>query len=102
MPRPPAAALHSTACAARELSAAAVAVHLPYVALCCDSACVPQPPVLCRVPCCVDSTPQERASKQLPGPGQHFSFGALQPWETIHQLLELLPSEWSEAGALTC
>lgn len=28
---------------------------------------------------------QERASKQLPGPGQHFSFGALVPWEEIHQ-----------------
>lgn len=26
---------------------------------------------------------QERASKQLPGPGQHFNFGALQPWEDI-------------------
>jgi len=31
---------------------------------------------------------QERASKQLPGPGQHFSFGALQSWDAIHQMLE--------------
>lgn len=30
---------------------------------------------------------QERASKQLPGPGQHFSFGALVPWEQIHAML---------------
>lgn len=31
---------------------------------------------------------QERASKQLPGPGQHFSFGALRPWEDILGMLE--------------
>ncbi|KAF8061943.1 Cnot4 [Scenedesmus sp. PABB004] len=31
---------------------------------------------------------QERASKQLPGPGQHFSFGALKPWEDIQAMLE--------------
>jgi broad specificity phosphatase PhoE len=30
---------------------------------------------------------QERASKQLPGPGQHFSFGALKPWEDITAML---------------
>ncbi len=30
---------------------------------------------------------QERASKQLPGPGQHFSFGPLVPWEQIHDML---------------
>lgn len=30
---------------------------------------------------------QERASKMLPGPGQHFSFGALQPWEDVLALL---------------
>lgn len=31
---------------------------------------------------------QERASKGLPGPGQHFSFGALRPWDDILALLE--------------
>ena len=31
---------------------------------------------------------QERASKQLPGPGQHFSFGALISWEAIHKMLD--------------
>eukprot|EP00879_Flechtneria_rotunda_P014638 GHRR01015297.1.p1 GENE.GHRR01015297.1~~GHRR01015297.1.p1 ORF type:complete len:152 (+),score=43.88 GHRR01015297.1:357-812(+) len=31
---------------------------------------------------------QERASKQLPGPGQHFSFGALKEWDDILKLLE--------------
>jgi len=30
---------------------------------------------------------QERASKGLPGPGQHFSFGALKPWDEILGLL---------------
>lgn len=34
---------------------------------------------------------QERASKQLPGPGQHFSFGALVPWDTIHATLDADP-----------
>ncbi|MEW5305032.1 MAG: hypothetical protein WDW38_001951 [Sanguina aurantia] len=34
---------------------------------------------------------QERASKQLPGPGQHFSFGALLPWAEIQVLLDQLP-----------
>uniref|UniRef100_A0A7R9V4S6 Uncharacterized protein n=1 Tax=Chlamydomonas euryale TaxID=1486919 RepID=A0A7R9V4S6_9CHLO len=34
---------------------------------------------------------QERASKQLPGPGQHFSFGALKDWKEIHTLLEQRP-----------
>lgn len=34
---------------------------------------------------------QERASKQLPGPGQHFSFGALVDWAEIHQLLQDTP-----------
>ncbi|PNW82765.1 hypothetical protein CHLRE_06g293150v5 [Chlamydomonas reinhardtii] len=34
---------------------------------------------------------QERASKQLPGPGQHFSFGALVTWDVIHQTLDQLP-----------
>lgn len=36
---------------------------------------------------------QERASKQLPGPGQHFSFGALLPWTEIQVLLDQLPGE---------
>jgi hypothetical protein len=36
---------------------------------------------------------QERASKQLPGPGQHFSFGALKSWEDIHAFLDSSPSE---------
>ena len=31
--------------------------------------------------------PQERASKGLPGPGQHFSFGALKPWDEILAML---------------
>lgn len=31
---------------------------------------------------------QERASKGLPGPGQHFSFGALKPWEEILEILD--------------
>jgi hypothetical protein len=31
---------------------------------------------------------QERASKQLPGPGQHFSFGAVKPWEEILPMLD--------------
>jgi uncharacterized protein YeaC (DUF1315 family) len=31
---------------------------------------------------------QERASKQLPGAGQHFSFGALKPWEDVLQFLD--------------
>ncbi|GBF97521.1 hypothetical protein Rsub_10444 [Raphidocelis subcapitata] len=31
---------------------------------------------------------QERASKGLPGPGQHFSFGALKPWDDILELLD--------------
>jgi hypothetical protein len=35
---------------------------------------------------------QERASKQLPGPGQHFSFGALKPWEDILAMLDDKPS----------
>lgn len=30
---------------------------------------------------------QERASKQLPGAGQHFSFGALKPWEDILSMI---------------
>lgn len=30
---------------------------------------------------------QERASKQLPGPGQHFSFGALKPWDDILSMI---------------
>lgn len=30
---------------------------------------------------------QERASKGLPGPGQHFSFGALKPWDEILGML---------------
>eukprot|EP00878_Enallax_costatus_P000755 GHUV01000873.1.p1 GENE.GHUV01000873.1~~GHUV01000873.1.p1 ORF type:complete len:419 (+),score=142.48 GHUV01000873.1:272-1528(+) len=34
---------------------------------------------------------QERASKQLPGPGQHFSFGALKPWEDILAMLDDKP-----------
>lgn len=34
---------------------------------------------------------QERASKQLPGPGQHFSFGAVKPWEDIQALLDEAP-----------
>ena len=34
---------------------------------------------------------QERASKQLPGPGQHFSFGALTSWEEIHTILDSTP-----------
>lgn len=34
---------------------------------------------------------QERASKELPGPGQHFAFGALKPWEEIHDLLDSRP-----------
>ncbi|EFJ52590.1 hypothetical protein VOLCADRAFT_103079 [Volvox carteri f. nagariensis] len=34
---------------------------------------------------------QERASKQLPGPGQHFSFGALVTWDRIHEMLDDLP-----------
>jgi hypothetical protein len=34
---------------------------------------------------------QERASKQLPGPGQHFSFGALKPWEDILAMLQDYP-----------
>lgn len=34
---------------------------------------------------------QERASKQLPGPGQHFSFGALVSWDSIHALLDSNP-----------
>jgi hypothetical protein len=36
---------------------------------------------------------QERASKMLPGPGQHFSFGALRPWEDVAALLEEKPGE---------
>lgn len=35
---------------------------------------------------------QERASKQLPGPGQHFSFGALRPWDEILSMLEEQPA----------
>jgi hypothetical protein len=35
-----------------------------------------------------DHALQERASKQLPGPGQHFSFGALKPWEDIVAMLQ--------------
>mmetsp|Transcript_5462 Transcript_5462/g.10235 ORF Transcript_5462/g.10235 Transcript_5462/m.10235 type:complete len:356 (+) Transcript_5462:61-1128(+) len=35
---------------------------------------------------------QERASKQLPGPGQHFSFGALVNWEEVHNVLDSNPS----------
>lgn len=36
---------------------------------------------------------QERASKQLPGAGQHFSFGALKPWEDVLQYLDGKKSE---------
>eukprot|EP00878_Enallax_costatus_P043878 GHUV01051977.1.p1 GENE.GHUV01051977.1~~GHUV01051977.1.p1 ORF type:complete len:145 (-),score=35.99 GHUV01051977.1:581-1015(-) len=36
---------------------------------------------------------QERASKQLPGPGQHFSFGALKPWEDILAMLDDKPGK---------
>lgn len=35
---------------------------------------------------------QERASKQLPGPGQHFSFGALVDWQKIHDMLDETPN----------
>ncbi|KAF5829717.1 hypothetical protein DUNSADRAFT_15582 [Dunaliella salina] len=35
---------------------------------------------------------QERASKQLPGPGQHFKFGALRPWEEIIELVQNDPN----------
>ncbi|KAG2487444.1 hypothetical protein HYH03_014011 [Edaphochlamys debaryana] len=35
---------------------------------------------------------QERASKQLPGPGQHFSFGALVTWDRVHDVLRGLPN----------
>ena len=41
---------------------------------------------------------QERASKMLPGPGQHFSFGALQPWEDIISLLDEKPGESGESA----
>mmetsp|Transcript_13165 Transcript_13165/g.23201 ORF Transcript_13165/g.23201 Transcript_13165/m.23201 type:complete len:351 (+) Transcript_13165:85-1137(+) len=34
---------------------------------------------------------QERASKQLPGPGQHFQFGALQQWEAILETVQSIP-----------
>ncbi|GFR49914.1 hypothetical protein Agub_g12022, partial [Astrephomene gubernaculifera] len=34
---------------------------------------------------------QERASKQLPGPGQHFSFGALVGWDRIHGMMDSMP-----------
>mmetsp|Transcript_32937 Transcript_32937/g.72765 ORF Transcript_32937/g.72765 Transcript_32937/m.72765 type:complete len:349 (+) Transcript_32937:2382-3428(+) len=34
---------------------------------------------------------QERASKQLPGPGQHFQFGALVTWDQIHAKLDADP-----------
>jgi hypothetical protein len=40
---------------------------------------------------------QERASKQLPGPGQHFSFGALKSWEEIHQILNDNPGNSPKA-----
>lgn len=39
---------------------------------------------------------QERASKQLPGPGQHFAFGAVRPWEEILGMLDGYPSKWLE------
>lgn len=35
---------------------------------------------------------QERASKQLPGPGQHFQFGALKNWEDIHEYVSTTPN----------
>lgn len=38
--------------------------------------------------CSASQPSQERASKGLPGPGQHFSFGALKPWDEILSLLE--------------
>jgi hypothetical protein len=38
---------------------------------------------------------QERASKQLPGPGQHFQFGALQSWETILDYVKTTPGKTS-------
>lgn len=44
---------------------------------------------------------QERASKQLPGPGQHFSFGALLPWTEIQVLLDQLPGEIQTDGKFT-
>lgn len=46
-------------------------------------------------------TRQERASKQLPGAGQHFSFGALEPWEDLLQYLDEKKSElcvWGGGG----
>ncbi len=37
---------------------------------------------------------QERASKQLPGPGQHFSFGSIKPWDEILPMLDGRPSRF--------
>lgn len=50
-----------------------------------------QPSCVC-VRLCGSST-QERASKQLPGPGQHFSFGALKPWEDVLAMLDDKPGK---------
>jgi hypothetical protein len=36
---------------------------------------------------------QERASKQLPGPGQHFEFGALKGWEAILDYVKTTPGQ---------
>lgn len=45
------------------------------------------------LPCVFLCVAQERASKQLPGAGQHFSFGALKPWEDILAYLDEKKSE---------
>lgn len=38
----------------------------------------------------------------LPGPGQHFQFGALRPWEEILQYVDSTPSECAYVHACMC
>ncbi|KAG1671171.1 hypothetical protein FOA52_010107 [Chlamydomonas sp. UWO 241] len=51
-----------------------------------------QPPTKLEFRCPKGLFIQERASKQLPGPGQHFSFGALVEWTEILRQLDARPT----------
>jgi hypothetical protein len=56
----------------------------------------PAPSVTLRRASPARTVAQERASKQLPGPGQHFQFGALQSWETIISYVQATPSKQTQ------
>lgn len=67
-----------------------------FIQVCCDTASVNRgrrPLAPCLLTPLHILLQQERASKQLPGAGQHFSFGALKPWEDVLQYLDAKKSE---------